>query len=87
MQFVEGHGGGGTAEGDASALGREDGSVEVLLGRSEFPSDRPGATYVGDIPAILLVEEYIVRSCIFQSVKILADILHPRLRVQAPRSW
>lgn len=86
MQFVEGHGGGGAAEGDASALGREDGSVEVFLGWSKFPSDRPGTSYVGNIPAILLVEEHIVRSYIFQAVKILAAILHPRPRVQAPRS-
>lgn len=58
MQFVERYGGGGAAEGDASALGRENGSVEVFLGWIEFPSDRPGTSYVGDIAAILLGRAY-----------------------------
>lgn len=87
MQPVEGYSGGGAAEGDAGALGREDGIVEVLLGWSEFPTDRPGTSNIGDVPSILLVEDQMVRNYMFQSVRILADIPLPRLRVQAPRPW
>lgn len=65
MQFVERNVGGSAAESDASALRREDSSVEVLLCWSKFPIDRPSASYVGDIAAILLAEEHQVSNHFF----------------------
>lgn len=53
VEFVEGDVGGGAAEGDAGALGREDGGVEVALGRGEAGGGGEGAGDVGDVVAVL----------------------------------
>lgn len=54
VERVEGEGGGGAAEGDAGALGGEDGGVEVALGGGEGVGDGESARYVGDVGAELL---------------------------------
>lgn len=54
MQFVEGEGGVGAAEGDAAALDAEDGVVEVFLRGGEGAGYGPGARDVGDVAAVFL---------------------------------
>lgn len=61
MQFFEGEGGVGAAEGDAGALDAQDGFVEVFLRGGEGAGDGPCARYVGDVAAVFLggVSEYL----------------------------
>lgn len=54
MQLIEGDVGVGATEGDAKALGCEDGFIEVFLSRSEGPGYGPCASDVRDIAAIFL---------------------------------
>ena len=55
MEFVEGYGSRGAAEGNAGTLRGEDSGVEVFLSGCKRARNGPRTGYIGDVTTVLLI--------------------------------